>query len=160
VAVVWNPNHADPEYRELQKVAQPVKISLQSLDVRRAEDFPAQFHAASSAKAQALIVVSSRLINLHRRGILDHAAKARVPLVGDWGPWVDEGALMSYGPTTAEMARRVVVYLDKILKGAVPAGLPVERPTKFEFALNLKIAKALNLTIPQSVLYRADRVIK
>jgi len=160
VAVVWNPDHADPEFRELQKVAQPLKIHLQSLAVRRAEDFPAQFQAASSAKAQALIVVSSRLINLHRRSILDYAARDRIPLIGDWGPWVDDGGLMPYGPNTAELARRVAVYVDKILKGAVPAGLPIERPTKFEFAINLKTAKSLQLSIPQSVLFRADKVIK
>ena len=160
VAVLWNPDHADPEFRELQKAAQRLKISLQSIEVKRTEDFDPQLRAASSAKAQALIVVSSRLINLQRKRIADHTAKNRIPLVGDWGPWPEMGGLMSYGPATDELARRVAVYVQKILKGARPSELPIERPTKFEFVINLNAARTLGPPIAQSVLFRADRVIK
>ena len=158
VAVLWNPDHADPEFRELQKAAQQLKISLQSIEVKRPEDVNSQL-GASAAKAEALIVVSSRLVNLERQRIIDYTTKNRIPLVGDWGPWPEMGALMSYGPT-GELARRVAVYVDKIIKGARPADLPIERPTKFEFVINLKAAQTLGLSIPQSVLFRADRVIK
>ena len=160
VAVLWNPDHADPEFREIQSAAKAMKVRLQSLEVRRGEDFDGQFDAATKAKSQALIVVSSRLINFQRQRVFDYAAKNRIPLVGDWGPWASGGALMSYGPNTDEMARRVAAHVDKILKGVKPLDIPVERPTKFELVINLNAAKLIGLTIPQSVLYRADQVIK
>jgi putative tryptophan/tyrosine transport system substrate-binding protein len=160
VAVLWNPDHADPEFREIQSAAQAMKVRLQSLQVRRGEDFDAQFHAATKAKSQALIVVSSRLINFQRQRILDYAGKSRMPLVGDWGSWAPDGALLSYGPNIAEMMRRVAVHVDKILKGTKPTDIPVERPTKFELIINLNAAKAVGLTVPPNVLVRADKVIK
>ena len=160
VAVLWNPDHADPEFREMQRAAQSMKISLQSLEVRQSEDFEGRFQAATKAKSQAIIVVSSRLINLQRQRILDYAAKSRIPLVGDWGTWTPDGGLMSYGPNISEMIRRAAVHVDKILKGAKPADIPVERPTKFELVINLTAAKQIGLTIPPNVLVRADRVIR
>jgi len=160
VAVLWNPDHADPEFREIQSVAQAMKVRLQSLQVRRGEDFDGQFDAATKAKSQALIVVSSRLINFQRQRILDYAAKNRMPLVGDWGSWAPDGGLMSYGPNLAEMVHRAAVHVDKILKGTKPMDIPVERPTKFELVINLKAAKHIGLTIPPNVLVRADRVIR
>ncbi len=160
VAVLWNPDHADPEYREIQSAAQAMKVRLQSLQVRRGEDFDSQFHAATKAKSQALIVVSSRLINFQRQRILDNAAKSRIPLIGDWGSWAPDGALMSYGPNVAQMLRRVAVHVDKILKGTKPTDIPVERPTKFELVINLNAAKAIGLTVPPNVLVRADKVIR
>jgi len=160
VAVLWYPDHADPEFREIQREAQAMKVRLQSLEVRRGENFDGQFQAATKAKSQALIVVSSRLINLQRRRILDYAAKSRIPLVGDWGSWTPNGGLMSYGPSITEMTRRAAVHVDKILKGAKPADIPVERPTKFELVINLNTAKEIGLTIPPNVLARADRVIR
>jgi len=160
VAVLWNPDHADPEFREMQGAAKAMKVRLQSLEVRQGEDFDGQFHAATKAKSQALIVVSSRLINFQRQRALDYAAKNRIPLVGDWGPWASGGALMSYGPNTDEMARRVAAHVDKILKGVKPSDIPVERPAKFELVLNLNAAKQIGLTIPPNVLARADRVIR
>ena len=160
VAVLWNPDHADPEFQEIQREAQAMKVRLQSLEVRRGENFDGQFQAATKAKSQALIVVSSRLINLQRQRILDYAAKSRIPLVGDWGSWTPNGGLMSYGPSITEMTRRAAVHVDKILKGAKPADIPVERPTKFELVINLNTAKQIGLTIPPNVLARADRVIK
>ena len=160
VAVLWNPDHADPEFREMQRAAQSMKVRLQSLEVRQADDFDGGFQAATKAKSQALIVVSSRLINLQRQRILDYAAKSRIPLVGDWGSWTPDGGLMSYGPSISEMTRRAAVHVDKILKGAKPADIPVERPTKFELVINLNAAKQIGLTIPPNVLVRADRVIR
>ena len=160
VAVLWNPDHADPEFREIQSAAQAMKVRLQSLQVRRGEDFDSQFHAATKAKSQALIVVSSRLINFQRQRILDYAAKSRIPLVGDWGSWAPDGALLSYGPNIAEMIRRVAVHVDKILKGTKSTDIPVERPTKFELIINLNAAKAIGLTVPPNVLVRADKVIR
>jgi putative tryptophan/tyrosine transport system substrate-binding protein len=160
VAVLWNPDHADPEFRAIQSVAQAMKVRLQSLQVRRGEEFDGQFDAATKAKSQALIVVSSRLINFQRQRILDYAAKSRIALIGDWGPWAPDGGLMSYGPNMAEMAVRTAAHVDKILKGTRPMDIPVERPTKFELVINLNAAKQVGLTIPPNVLVRADRVIR
>ena len=137
-----------------------MKVHLQSLEVRQGEDFDGQFQAGTKANSQALIVVSSRLINLHRQRILDYAAKSRIPLVGDWGSWSPNGGLMSYGPNISEMTRRAAVHVDKILKGVKPADIPVERPTKFELVINLNAAKQIGLTIPPNLLVRADRVIR
>ena len=160
VAVLWDPKHADPEFREMQSAALPMKVHLQSLEVRQGEDFDGQLQAATKANSQALIVVSSRLINLHRQRILDYAANGRIPLVGDWGSWSPNGGLMSYGPNISEMTRRAAVHVDKILKGVKPADIPVERPTKFELVINLKAARQIGLTVPPNLLVRADRVIK
>ena len=160
VAVLWNPDHADPEFREIQSAAKAMKVRLQSLEVRQGGGFDGQFHAATKAKSQALIVVSSRLINFHRQRVLDYAAKSRIPLVGDWGSWAPDGGLMSYGPSIAEMIRRAAVHVDKILKGAKPSDIPVERPMKFEFIINLQAAKKIGLTIPPNVLVRANKVIR
>ena len=160
VAALWNPDHADPEFREIQSAAKAMKARLQSLQVRQGEDFDGQFHAATKAKSQALIVVSSRLINFYRRRALDYAAKNRIPLVGDWGSWAPDGGVMSYGPNIAEMMRRVAVHVDKILKGAKPTDIPVERPMKFELVINLNAAKQIGLTVPPNLLVRADKVIQ
>ena len=160
VAVLWNPDHADPEFRAIQSAAQAMKVRLQSLQVRRGEEFDGQFDAATKAKSQALIVVSSRLINFQRQRILDYAAKNRIALIGDWGPWAPDGGLMSYGPNMAEMAVRTAAHVDKILKGTRPMDIPVERPTKFELVINLNAARHVGLTIPPNVLVRADRVIR
>jgi putative tryptophan/tyrosine transport system substrate-binding protein len=160
VAVLWDPKHADPEFREMQRAALPMKVQLQSLEVRQGEDFEGQFQAATKANSQALIVVSSRLINLHRQRILDYAANGRIPLVGDWGSWSPNGGLMSYGPNISEMTRRAAVHVDKILKGVKPADIPVERPTKFELVINLNAARQIGLTVPPNLLVRADRVIR
>ena len=160
VGIVWNPDHADPEFRECQRTAQALGIQLQSLEVRRAEDFDAALQTASRERSETLIVVSSRLVNLHRRQILDYGARNRLPVVGDWGPWPQSGALMSYGPNIAEMTQRAAAYVDRVLKGARPADLPFLQPTRFELIVNVTVAKELGLTIPQSILVRADHVIE
>jgi putative tryptophan/tyrosine transport system substrate-binding protein len=160
VAVLWSPDHADPEFKEIQREAKPLGVRLQSLEVRRGDDFEPQFQNATKGRSEAIIVVSSRLMQGNRQRILEFAAKNRLPVIGDWGRWVPDGALFSYGPDTTEMVRRTAIYVDKILKGAKAADLPVERPTKFELVINLKTAKQIGLAIPPSVLARADKVIR
>jgi putative ABC transport system substrate-binding protein len=112
------------------------------------------------ARAGALTVLTGAMFFIERRRLVDLAAKNRLPAVYPWRDGVDAGGLMSYGPNTADLIRRAATYVDKILKGAKPGDLPVEQPTKFELIINLKAAKALGLTIPQSVLGRADEVIQ
>jgi len=157
-AVLWNPDHADPEFREMRRAARELGVELQSLEVRRTEDFDAALEAARKGRGEALIPVSSRLINLQRRKILQFADQERVPVIGDWGEW--ENALLSYGPNTAQMAARAASYVDLVLKGARPADLPVQQPTKFYLVVNLKTARALGVSVPPAVLLRADRVIE
>jgi ABC-type uncharacterized transport system substrate-binding protein len=159
VGVIWNPDHADDEWHETQAAAQTLGIQIQSLEVRRATDFEGAFHAAVKGRIEAVIVVSSRLMTLNRARILELAARSKLPLVCGWGPWAQGGALISYGPDLNLSARRAATYVDRILKGAKPADLPVEQPTTFELRVNVKTAKAFNLTIPPQLLGRADQVI-
>ena len=112
------------------------------------------------ARAGALTVLPSNMFTNERRRLVDLAAKNRLPAVYPWREGVDAGGLMAYGPNIADLFRRAATYVDKILKGAKPADLPVEQPTKFELVINLKTAKALGLTIPPSLLQRADEVIQ
>jgi putative ABC transport system substrate-binding protein len=154
VAILWNPEHADPEFREIQTQAKALAVQLQSFEVRRGDDFEPQMQNLIKSRAEAIVVVSSRLMQAHRQLVLG------LPVIGDWGRWGPDGAVLSYGPNITEMIRRSAIYVDKILKGAKPAELPVERPTKFELVINLNTAKQIGLTIPPNVLARADQVIK
>ena len=160
VAILWNPNHTDPEYRETQRAAGALRVQLQSLEVREASDFEGAFQAAIRERAEALIVAGSRLLHLHRQQIGNFVAKNRLILVGT-PKWLSEiGSLLTYGPNPVELNRRAAGYVDKILKGAKPADLPMQQPATFELVINLKIAKALGLSIPPSLLLRADQVIE
>jgi putative tryptophan/tyrosine transport system substrate-binding protein len=162
VGIVWNPENPSSVsgFKETQKAALTMAMQLQSLEVRAAENFEDAFQAAGKGRARALTVVSDSLMFNNRRRLLDLAAKHRLPTMHTQSLWVEAGALMSYGTYLPDLWRRATVYVDKILKGAKPAELPVEQPKKFEFVVNLKTAKTLNLIIPQSVVYQADRVIK
>lgn len=160
VAFLWNPDHLDNEQREAQRAAQNLNVHLQPMEVRGAADFDDAFRVATNAGADALYVVSSRHTVLNIPRIVDFAAKNRVPLAGGWGAWAKAGGLLSYGPNVNEMARRTSGYVDKILKGAKPADLPAQQPTKFELVLNLKTAKTLNLEVSVKVLALADEVIE
>jgi putative ABC transport system substrate-binding protein len=160
VAVLWNPDHPDGEFPATQAAGRSLGVQVQSLEVRGRDDFTGAFAAANRERMEAVIVVSSRLMTLNRARILELAAQNRLPLVSGWGPWAAEGGLLSYGPDIDAVIRNSATYVDKILKGAKPADLPVEQPTKFELVINLKTAKALGLTIPPSVLARADEVIQ
>jgi putative ABC transport system substrate-binding protein len=160
VAVLWNPDHVDPEYRETQLAGRTLGIQVQSLEVRSPTDFENAYQTALGAGAQALIPVSSRLLTLDRGGIIAFAARHRLLLASGWGPWAREGALLSYGPDLDEITRRSAAHVDRILRGASPADLPVERPTRFQLVLNGKTAKALGFTIPDTLLATADEVIE
>jgi putative ABC transport system substrate-binding protein len=159
-AILWNPNHTDPEYRETQRAATALRVQLQSLEVREVSDFDGAFQAALRERAEALIVAGSRLLNLHRQQIGNFVAKNRLILVGTPKWLLEIGSLLTYGPNPVHLNRLAATYVDRILKGAKPADLPMQQPTTFELAINLKTAKALGLTIPPSLLLRADQVIE
>ena len=160
IGVLWNPDHLDPEYRESQVAGRTLAMEIHSLEVRGPDDFDRAFRVAAAARIEAIVVVSSRLMSLNRQVVMELATRNRVPLVTGWGGWPRVGALFSYGPDLDAIVRRAATYVDRILKGAKPADLPVEQPTKFELVINLKTAKALGLTIPPSLLARADQVIE
>ena len=135
-------------------------MRLQFVEARGPTDFDRAFSDMTRARAGALTVLPSAMLNNEPRRLVDLAAKNRLPAVYPWREGVDAGGLMSYGPTFPDMYRRAATFVDKILKGAKPADLPVEQPTKFELLINLKTARALGLTIPPSLLARADQVIE
>jgi putative ABC transport system substrate-binding protein len=159
VAFLWNPDHPDNEQREAQRAAQALGVQLHLIEVRSSDDFESAFQAANNAGVDSIYVVSSRQTVLNMKKIVEFATKNRLPLAGGWGTWAKEGGLFSYGPDGVSMAGRAASYIDKIFKGAKPADLPVEQPTKFELVINLKTAKTLGLTVPYSLLARADELI-
>ena len=162
VGILWNPENPSSVsgFKETQEAARALAMQLQSLEVRGAEDFSSAFQVATKAQARALTVLSDSLMFSNRRRLLELASKNKLPTMHTQGLWVDAGALMSYGTNFPDLYRRAAIYVDKILRGTKPADLPVERPIKFEFIINLKTAKQIGLTIPPNVLARADKVIK
>jgi putative ABC transport system substrate-binding protein len=159
VGVLWSPAHPDFEYKETLVAAHRLGVQVLSLEVASASDFGPAFRAAAAARSDAVIVASSRLMTLNRQRIVELAAGHRIILVSGWGPWAQDGALLSYGPDLDAICRRAATHVDKILRGAKPGDLPIEQPTKFEMIINLKTARAYGLTIPSSLAARADRVI-
>jgi putative tryptophan/tyrosine transport system substrate-binding protein len=162
VAVLMHPGNLSNRVflEETQVEAQRLGIKLQPLEARDPDEIDRAFEAASRGRAGALIVFDDPVIWSYRTKVVALAAKQRLPVMYGYTEFVDEGGLMSYGPNRPDLYRRTAIYVDKILKGAKSADLPVEQPMKFEFFVNLKAAKQIGLTIPQSVLYRADKVIK
>ena len=165
VAVLWHPGamteRTDKDMLKRAEVAaQALGVRLQVLEARGPADFDRAFTEMTRARADALAVLTSSMLFGERRRLVGLAAKNRLPAVYPWREGVDAGGLMAYGPDLGDLLRRVATYVDKILKGAKPADLPVEQPTKFELVINLKTAKALGLTIPPSLLQRADQVIE
>ena len=162
MALLWNAANPYPALavREIEVAARTLRVQLQSLEVRGPDDFERAFADGIRGHARALITVDDPLTIFHRARIVDFAAKNRLPAMYQVREFVDAGGLMAYGPSLSDLFRRSATYVDKILKGAKPADLPVEQPTKFELVINLKTAKALGLTIPQSLLVRADEVIQ
>jgi putative ABC transport system substrate-binding protein len=166
VAVLWAtptaaPNPGRTGFEEYEAAARAFKISLLSLEVQSSSpDFEAAFQAASKGRANALITVRTGGFFRYSKRIGDLAIKNRLPSMHEGSDFVDGGGLASYASSYGEAYRRAAVYVDKILKGAKPADLPVEQPTKFELVVNLKTAKQIGLTIPPNVLARADRVIR
>jgi len=140
--------------------ARALGVRLQVVEARGPEDFDRAFSDMTRARAGALAVLATPVFDSERRRLVDLAAKNRLPTVYSYRPYVEAGGLMSYGPDLADSFRRAATYVDKILKGAKPADLPIEQPTKFELVINLKTAKTLGLTIPQSLLLRADEIIQ
>jgi putative tryptophan/tyrosine transport system substrate-binding protein len=140
--------------------ARSLGMEIHTFIVRRARDLAAAFLGMKKNRDQAVVVTSAAFMFVHRKTVIDLAAAHRIPAVYELQVFVEPGGLMSYGVNVSEMQRRAAVYVDKILKGAKPADLPVEQPTKFDLAINLKTAKALGLAIPQSVLQQADQVIE
>jgi putative tryptophan/tyrosine transport system substrate-binding protein len=162
VAILWNPDtpYHTKVVEDLKAVAPLLSIELSFVGVRTPEEFGPAFSAISQAHAQALYVIDDPFFFTHRMTLLKLASKVRLPAVYGQRPFADPGGLMSFGPNFGDVFRRSAAYVDKILKGAKPGDLPIEQPTKFEFVVNLKTAKALGITIPQSILVRADEVIR
>jgi putative ABC transport system substrate-binding protein len=162
VAVLWNPDTPfHPKVIEELKAAAPsLSMELSFVGVRTPEEFDAAFSAVSRARAQALYLLESPLFYVHRMTLAKLALKARRPTIYGARVYADAGGLMSYGADYGDLFRRSAGYVDKILKGAKPGDLPVEQPTKFDLVVNLKTAKALGITIPESILLRADEVIR
>ncbi len=162
VAVLYNP--ADRSnvlvLKELQKSAPTLGLTLQPLEVRGPGEFEGAFVAMSRKRAHALFGAAGALTTEHRKALVDLAAKRRIPAIWGERQFVEAGGLMSYAVNFYDQVRLAATYVDKILKGAKPGDLPVEQPTRFELVINLKTAKALGLTIPQSMLVRADEVIR
>ncbi len=163
VAFLWNRDVAGTalEHKETETAARLLKLDIQSVEVRRVEDIDSALAALTRERANALILPAQNpVLFANREKITDFTVKRRLPSMYPRKEFVDAGGLMSYGPNQSDMWRRAATYVDKILKGTKPGDLPVERPIKFELVINLKAAKQIGLTIPQSVLYRADKVIK
>jgi ABC-type uncharacterized transport system substrate-binding protein len=163
VAVLWYSasSVAATQLKETEIAARPLKVQIQSLDVRRSEDLDQAFQIARKQASQALIVVSfGGLIVDNKERVVNLANKNRLPAMYTTSEFVEAGGLMSYAPDGPDRVRRAAGYVDKILKGTKPADLPVQQPMKFELVINLKTAKQIGLIVPQSMLYRADKIIK
>ncbi len=162
VAILLHPTYdGGVQLRASEAAARSLGVRVQVVNVERPDDFGTAFAEVQRNRAQALIVSSSGLFYVHRTRLVEFAAKHRLPTIYHQSEFVVvSGGLMSYGPDFRDLFRRAATYVDKILKGAKPGDLPVERPTKFELVINLKTAKALGLTIPPSLLQRADQVIE
>jgi ABC-type uncharacterized transport system substrate-binding protein len=146
--------------KEMEPAAGVFKVQLQYLDVLSPKDIETVFREARKGRADAVLVLQGGVFNSQRKQIVDLAVRSRLPAIYHAPEWVEDGGLMSYGVSVTDLYRRAATFVDKILKGAKPADLPVEQPTKFEFIINLKAAKQIGLTIPPNVLARADKVIK
>ena len=149
-----------PRWQQIQRVAQSFDIRPQLLDVRKPEDLESAFDAATTERADAMVVSNDGLTLQNRRRIAELAAKYRLPAIYAAREFVDAGGLIAYAVSFPDLYRRAATYVDKILKGTKPADLPVQQPTKFELVINLRAAKALGLTVPTTLLARADEVIE
>jgi putative tryptophan/tyrosine transport system substrate-binding protein len=160
VAVMWNPKMSGQSWKESQLAARELGLQLHSMEVGSADKFESAFKEAIKAGSAAIAVTQNPLISSNQKQIVALAMKNRLPAIYPRGDYVANAGLMSYGADQAEPYRRAAVIVDKILKGAKPADIPIEQPTKFELVINLKTAKQIGLTIPPHLLARADKVIK
>jgi putative tryptophan/tyrosine transport system substrate-binding protein len=162
VGLLWNAADYGMtlKFRELERAAHALRVTVQASGVREPKDFAAVFSEMLRKRPGALFVITDPLTQLNRKQVVDLAAKNRLPAMYENAPYVDAGGLMAYGPNPAETLERALHHVDKILKGTNPRDLPIEQPTKFEFIINLKTAHQMGLTVPPNVLSRADRVIR
>src|SRR5919109_1821579 len=160
VAVLWTPQRSDQSWEETKAAARELGLQVHSMEVSSADQFQSALKEATNAGSTALVVTPTPVANSNRKLLADLAAKNRLPAIYPDPRWADAGGLMSYAADQSERFRRVAVFVDKILKGAKPADLPVEQPTKFELVINLKAAKQIGLIIPPNLLARADKVIR
>src|SRR6267142_3055864 len=160
IAVLWNADDRGMtlRYRAVEKAAQMLRVTVQPLGVREPDDFDVAFSAMTLHRPDALFLVTDALTNLNRKRVIDFAEVHRIPAMYEFGFLVHDGGLMSYGPNQDDNFRRAAVYVDRIFKGAKPSSLPVERPSRYYLLINLKTANALRLTIPPTLLSRADEV--
>ena len=162
VAVLWNPNSHGGVlgFKAMQAAAPGLKVTLVSIEARKPDELDAAFAAITAQRADAVLVLTDPITFRNRGRIIEFAARNRLPAMYEVREFVNDGGLMSYGPSLVAMIRRVPVFIDKIAKGAKPAEIPVEQPTQFELAVNEKTAKAIGLAIPQSILVRADTLVR
>ncbi len=160
VAVLYDPTTSPTVLKEVEDAGARMKLQLQVIEVRTPEDLAPAFRKTKGWRAAALMVLASPFFSSQRLRIASLAMEHRLPITVPHRAYAEAGGLMSYGPDFRDLSRRTAVFVDKILKGAKPADLPIEQPTKFELVINLKTARALGLTIPQSLLARADEVIQ
>ena len=162
IAVLSNPTDpiSAPELNEVKSAARVLRLQLQFFESKDANNLDVITNALAKTRFGALFVVTSQMFVGHRARVVEIAAKSRLPAIFWNSAFVDAGGLMSYGINLPDQYQRAAMYVDRILKGTKPEDLPVERPMRFEFVINLKVAKQIGVTIPQSVLFRADRVIK
>ena len=162
VGTLWNSreNESMVGFKQTQDVANAFSVKLNSIEVHSAEDIEKAFADLPKARVDALLVMLSPLITLNSKHVVELALKQRLPSMYPTRQFAEEGGVMAYGPVVGDLYHRAATYVDKILKGAKPADLPVEQPTKFELVINLKTANQIGLTIPPNVLARADKVIR
>ena len=162
VAALWNPTGrvASPVFKETSAAAQALSLQLHSFEVQTLPDIEKALVEIPKLRSSALLVLLTPLVTLHSKRIVELALKQHLPGMYPTRQFAEEGGLMAYGPLIGDLYRRAATYVDKILKGAKPADLPVEQPMRFEFIINLKAAKQIGVTIPPNVLARADKVIK
>lgn len=162
VTLLTNPIHPGEhlEVAESQRVAAALGISLQYLQVRTPAEFDSAFRAMSDSKTQGIVAVPDNLIMLERTRLAEFAKEKRIPVISGWSEFAHSGGLMTYGPNSRKLFRRLAVYVKKIIGGEKPSEIPIEQPTTFELVINLKTARALGLTVPPTLLARADEVIE
>ena len=162
IAILWNQDDLGMtlRYRQIDRAARALGVTVQALGVREPDDFGVAFSAMTRERPDALFLVADMLTNLNRKRVIDFAATHRIPAMYDSSLVVADGGLMSYGPSNVDSLRRVAYFVDRILKGAKPADLPMEQPTRFYLLINMKTAKALSIKIPDSIMLRADKLIE
>ena len=162
IAVLWNADDLGMtmRYQNVEKAAQVLRVTVQALGVREPNDFDVAFAAMTQRRPDAMFLVTDALTLLNRKRVIEFAAMHRIPAMYEVSIPVQDGGLMSYGASPDENYRRAASYVDRLFKGAIPSSLPVERPSRYYLAINLRTAKALGLTLPQTLLLRADQIIE